>query len=351
MHPKPMRVVFVLFALLAQLASTGCSMAPVEPQAQVAEAPAWPRPPETARIRYLRGVAAPADWGITQGFFGRLVDVITGQNPLRLIRPTGVVERGGILYVADPGARSLFIFDPGQSRARQVRRVGDEVLLSPVALALGPEGSLFLVDSALKKVYALDREGALLRVIAQEGLERPAAVAYDAASGHLYVADSHAHRIGVYASDGRPIRSFGGHGGGAGEFNAPTHLALTRDHSLLVTDALNFRIQAFDDSGRFLWTIGKVGDGAGDFSAPKGVAADSAGHVYVVDALFDAIQIFRGDGELLLGFGERGTRAGQFWLPGGLFMSPQDVLYVADAYNQRIQLFQVLPDAQKEGGK
>jgi DNA-binding beta-propeller fold protein YncE len=338
--------------LLALLVSVGCDVAAEAPQAPVVEAsPVWPRPPQAARIRYLRSVAAPDDWGIAQSFFGRLADAFTGQSPLHFVRPTGVVERGGILYVADPGARSLFIFDAGQSRARQVSRVGDQALVSPVALALGPQGSVFLVDSGRKKVYALDREGALLRVVAEEGLERPSAVAYDAASDRLYVADSHAHRISVYASDGRLFRTFGGNGNGNGEFNAPTHLALMRDHSLLVTDALNFRIQAFDDAGRFLWTLGKVGDGSGDFAAPKGVAADSAGQVYVVDALFDAIQIFRSRGELLLGFGERGMRAGQFWLPGGLFMSAQDVLYVADAYNQRIQLFQVLPDALNEGGR
>jgi DNA-binding beta-propeller fold protein YncE len=302
--------------------------------------PVWPKPPAPVRIRFLKSVATPTDWGVSQSFFRHLLDALTGNKDLHLVRPTGVVERDGMLYVADPGALSLFLFDARQNNAFRVSRIGEETLVSPVALALGPADTLFLADSRLKKVYALDRQGQLRQVVAQQGLQRPAALAYDAVSERLYVADSMAHHVLVYALDGRLLQTIGRNGRANGEFNSPTHLAVTGNGTLLVTDALNFRVQAFDREGRFLWKFGKVGDGAGDFAAPKGVAADSAGEVLVVDALFDAVQIFNQNGTLLLGFGEHGVRPGQFWLPGGLFVDPQDTVYVADAYNQRIQVFQ-----------
>lgn len=309
--------------------------------ASVQEAgPVWPKPPAQARIRYLKSVASPADWGIAQGFFGRMLDALTGHKDLHLVRPTGVVERDGLLFVADPGAQALILLDSKQNHALKVRRIGEDTLVSPVALALGPADTVFLIDSWLKKVYALDAQGKLRQMVAHEGLQRPAALAWDAAGERLYVADSMAHHVLAYALDGRLLQTIGKNGRADGEFNSPTHLALTRDGTLLVTDALNFRIQAFDRTGHFLWKIGKVGDGAGDFAAPKGIAVDSAGQVLVVDALFDALQIFKQDGTLLLGFGERGAHPGQFWLPGGVFIDPQDTLYVADSYNQRIQVFQ-----------
>lgn len=322
------------------------------PQSMAAEeqGPVWPSPPSPARIRYVKSVRTPSDWGIAQGFLGRLVDRITGNRDVHLVRPTGVTERDGVLHVADPGARALFLFDAKQNHALQVSRIGNEILASPVALALGPGDTLFLADSLLKKVYALDGQGQLRHVVAHDGLQRPAALAYDPAADKLYVADSMAHRVAVYAPDGRLLQTIGRNGRGDGEFNSPTHLALTGDGTLLVTDALNFRIQAFDREGRFLWKLGEAGDGAGNFAAPKGIAVDGAGHVLVVDALFDAVQMFREDGMLLMGFGEHGTRAGQFWLPSGMFVDAQDRVYVADSYNQRIQVFQRV-GMKEEGAK
>lgn len=331
---------FMIAGLLLFHAGAGVTTMPVHAALAIEQQLVWPKPPAPARIRYLKSIAGPADWGIAKGFFGRLLDKLTGNKDFHFVRPTGVVERDGVLYVADPGAQSLFLFDARRNSAQQLNRVGRETLVSPVALALGPADTLFLVDSRLKKVYALDRLGQLRQVVAQQGLQRPVALAYDTAGERLYVADSLAHQVLVYALDGRLLQTIGKNGRGDGEFNAPTHLALTRDGTLLVTDALNYRIQAFDRAGRFLWKFGKHGDGAGDSAAPKGIAVDSAGNVLVVDALFDAVQIFRQDGVLLLGFGERGTRLGQFSLPSGLFIDPQDIVYVADAYNQRIQVFQ-----------
>jgi hypothetical protein len=332
-----------MLALL--LAADGCSAPPAK--TPPGEAPAaslvWPRPPAPPRMRYLRSVAGAQDWGIGKSGLRRLLDAITGQTEAHFVRPTGVAERRDVLFVADPGAQALFILDAGRHRLLMVNRLGEEALVSPVAVALGPADTVFLVDSWLKKVFAVDAEGRLQRVVVDRGLARPAAVAYDAARERLYLADSMAHQIVVYAADGRRLNAFGANGRRDGEFNSPTHLALAADGSLLVTDALNFRVQVFDPAGKFLRKMGQPGDGAGDFAAPKGVAADRFGHIYVADALFNAVQIFDRDGALLLGVGELGTRAGQFSLPGGLFMGPSDRLYVADSYNQRIQVFQYLP--------
>lgn len=344
--PRARRPVVRLLLLALLLMASGCSEQPVQPAAAAEPEPGlvWPKSAAAPRVRFLRSVASASDWGIAKGFLARVIDGLTGKDARYFVRPTGVAERDGVLYVADPGAQVLFVFDVKQNRVLRQRRVGQDLLVSPVAVALGPADTLFLVDSWHKKVYMLDRNGQLRREVAHQGLERPAAVAYDADGERLYVADSKGHHVQVFTPDGRQVQSLGSLGRSDGQFNSPTHLAVTRDGTLLVTDALNFRVQAFDRSGRFLWKIGKVGDGSGDLAAPKGVAADREGQVLVVDALFDAVQIFKPDGTLLLGFGERGTQAGQFWLPNGIFVDPQDIVYVADAYNRRIQVFQRVAD-------
>jgi DNA-binding beta-propeller fold protein YncE len=340
-------------ALGLLLFTSGCGApapAKVSPEVPAALL-AWPRPPAEPRIHYVRSVSGPGEWGIAKSFFRRMMDTVIGGGEEHFIRPTGVAERDGVLYVADPGAQALWILDSAQNQFVKVAQVRNEALGSPVAVAVRPDGAVFVADTWLRKVFLLDRQGKLIRIAAEEGLARPAGLAYDAATQRLYVVDSAAHRISAYGPDGTLIRTWGQAGIRDGEFNHPTHLALDRTGMVLVNDALNFRIQAFDREGRFLWKLGHPGDGSGDFAAPKGLAADSEGHVYVVDALFDAVQIFERDGTLLLAFGERGTRAGQFWLPGGLFITPQDQIYVADTYNQRVQVFAFRNDTGKEANK
>jgi sugar lactone lactonase YvrE len=260
------------------------------------------------------------------------------------VRPTGVAEQDGVLYVADPGARTLRILDAPRRKDFAVSRAGDTPLASPVAVAPGPSGTVFLADSWHRKVFAIDRDGLLVRVVVAEGLSRPAALAYDATRDVLYVADSMAHQVLMFGADGRALGSIGANGLAPGEFNSPTHLALSREGVLFVTDALNFRVQSFDVDHRPQAAFGSHGDGAGDFAAPKGVGVDSRGRIYVADAMFDAVQVFRPDGRLLLGMGGQGTGPGQFWLPNGLYVDDTDRLFVADAYNRRIQVFRILPN-------
>ena len=340
----------LIMVLVMPLVTGGCGAPPRAHDATdtTTTGPAWPPPPAEPRIRYVRSVSGPKDWGIEKSLFQRAIDNLVGHADVSFVRPTAVAEQNGVLYIADPGVPALWILDAAENRFVKADRVGETAFLSPVAVAVRPDGAVFVADSALAKVFLVNPAGELIRIAAEEGLERPAGLAYDADAQRLYVADAAKHSISVYGPDGALIATRGQRGTGDGEFNFPTHLTLDRSGTMLVTDALNFRVQAFDRDGRFLWKLGHPGDGAGDFSAPKGVAADSEGHVYVVDALFDAVQIFDREGAVLLSFGEQGSRAGQFWLPGGVFITARDQIFVADAYNRRVQVFLEVPAIGKE---
>ena len=300
----------------------------------------WPQPPNPARIRYVRSISIPGDIGIKRGFFGRLLDAVTSKERERFIRPTGVAESDGVIYVADPGAPALWIFDPQNQASVAVRELGGETLLSPVAVTPERDGRAFVADSLINKVFLVDRGGKMVSVIADSALKRPVGLAWNETSDRLYVADAVGQQVLVYGSGGTRLLSWGSRGSGDGEFNFPAYVALSRSGEVLVTDALNYRVQAFDQNGKFLWKMGRQGDGSGDFAAPKGLATDSEGHLYVVDALFDGVQIFDRKGALLLGFGSRGGAPGEFWLPTGAFIDARDQIYVADSYNQRVQVFE-----------
>jgi DNA-binding beta-propeller fold protein YncE len=300
----------------------------------------WPRPPNPARIRYVRSISIPGDIGIKRGFFGMILDTVTRKAQERFVRPTGVAESDGAIYVADPGAPALWIFDAQKQASVAVRELGGAALLSPVAVTPERDGRAFVADSLINKVFLVDRDGKMVSMIADSGLKRPVGLAWNEASDRLYIADAVGQQVLVYGSGGERLLSWGSRGSGDGEFNFPSYIALSRSGEVLVTDALNYRVQAFDQNGKFLWKMGQQGDGSGDFAAPKGLATDNEGHVYVVDALFDGVQIFDREGSLLLAFGSRGGAPGEFWLPTGAYIDARDQIYVADSYNQRIQVFE-----------
>jgi DNA-binding beta-propeller fold protein YncE len=334
-----------LLLLVGLAAACGTTVHPSPPaQRQASAEPlVWPQPPQQPLIRFIRTVARPADLGIRPSFWKRLLQVVRGQDEEWFVRPGGVTTQGMRVYVADPGARALWILDSQAGRFQRIQKAGEQRLVSPVAVAPGQKSRVYLADSYLAKVFIYSVHGELLETIAEVNLQRPAGLAYDTETDRLYVADSAAHRVWMFTGGGQAIGAIGQRGRGAGEFNFPTHLAVDREGTLYVTDAMGFRIQMFARDGRYLGAFGHHGDGSGDFAAPKGVGVDSQGHVYVVDALFDTVQIFDRRGQYLMNFGHRGIGLGQFWLPGGLFIDGKDRIYVADAYNQRIQIFEYLP--------
>lgn len=331
------------------LSTVGCAMSRAGslPLPDPEEALVWPAPPERPRIRFVQALSGADDLGWRSGFWRGVVGWLAGASlQERFVRPTGVAAAEGMLWVADPGAQALWMFDRQSRRMRCIQRAGKEPLVSPVAVAIGPNRGAFLVDSSLARVMAYDPTGRELATVASPEFRRPSGVTYDLVRHRLYVADSQAHVVWVLTEQGEPLGTIGRRGTGPGEFNFPTHLALDDSGHLYVTDALGFRIQRFTPDGTFAGQFGRQGDASGDFASPKGVAVDPQGRVYVVDALFDTVQLFDGSGRLLLGIGQRGTDRGEFWLPNGVSLEDGTRLYVADAYNQRIQIFETVDPAQ-----
>jgi sugar lactone lactonase YvrE len=342
-HSRSKRLSAMLLAgCILQLAA--CASAPPETAPPAAPALVWPEAPAEARIAYVQAISRPEDLGIRKGFFERLAEVFVGASDARLIRPMAVVTTAdGTVYVADPGARGVHRFDRARGRYRLIQRDDDEPLLSPVGLAVGRAGEVYVADSALAGIWVIARDASIATpLVRQAALKQPTGVAFDPVNGRLLVVDTGAHQVKMFALDGTLQSSFGRRGDGDGEFNYPTSIWRDANGQLYVTDSLNFRIQMFDAQGQFVTRFGRHGDATGDLSRPKGVATDRFGHVYVVDSLFHALQVFDRSGAFLLNIGSQGQAPGEFWLPTGLFVSDNDSIYVADSHNQRVQVLRYI---------
>jgi DNA-binding beta-propeller fold protein YncE len=286
---------------------------------------------------------------VKKSWFRQTIDTLFGREEFEdsMLRPYGVYSRGTRIYVTDPGFGLVHIFDSGKQEYSRIAKGDEDVLISPIGIAAEPDGTIYVSDSVLRKVFVYDIDGVLLRTIGSpELLVRPSGIAVHA--DRVYVVDTHGHQVLAFdKTKGDLLLRFGKKGSAKADFNFPTNIFITAEGLLFVTDSLNFRIQSFSSEGVFLGAFGKHGDGSGDFSKPKGIALDSEGHVYVADAHFDNVQIFDQKGTFLLSFGNPGRAKGEMLLPAGLFIDENDRVYVADSYNRRVQVFQYLREPQQ----
>lgn len=348
----PSRLVFVLIAgMLSACASTQYKMEyEVDPQtAQI-----WPAPPEIPRFRYVgeltgeqnvKEIEESKTFGTKVADFFKMLVGIRGPNPEPVVlqRPqTGCIDERGRILITDVSRRGVMVFDMETGTLSEwLYATPNTSFISPLGIAVGPNGSVYVSDSELNFVVQLDETGAPIKQIGEGLFKRPTGVARDPVQRRLYVADTHAHDIKVFNDDGELIDVIGSRGTKIGEFNSPTHLSFANGN-LYVTDTFNTRVQILTDTGDFKREFGRRGTFVGDLVRPKGVTTDSDGNIYVIESLHDHLLVYNSKGDFLLPIGGTGTDIGQFYLPAGVWSDKQDRIYIADMFNGRIVILQYL---------
>lgn len=333
----------VCFLLLSILFFTGCATSPPFEFVDRRISVVWPAPPDPPRIRYLSLFHGPSDFVVKKGKFSKLIQAVAGEESLGsdFITPSGISTFASRqMIVADPASRAVHWFDLVERESVQLREHGNSRLRSPVSVAFAPDGSFYVSDSELRRVFRFSARLEPLGELSGVSFERPAGIAV-AHDGEKAVVDVLAHRVHLFGRDDRYLRSIPPVGS-EGEMNRPVSITVDRMKNLYVVDSLNFRVVQYDWHGKLLRNFGEPGDSPGYFSRPKGIALDSEGHLYLVDATMNIVQIFTTDGRLLLPFGGEGKKPGQFVLPSGIHIDDKDRIFVADTYNRRIQVFQYL---------
>lgn len=315
-----------------------CAHAPAPP---AAEARAWPPPPAQPRARWA-GSLPPERSEQPSGFTRFLRAVLgTSDEPSgpALARPFGLVLAGGTLVTADPDLPGVFrLPEDGPPQPVTCR---EREWAAPMALAAGPDGTLFVADGGAPAVVRVGPAGEC-RAFGGEVLERPTGLAFQAS--RLYVVDPPRHRIVAFTPDGREVRRFGEEGEGDGQLYFPTAIAAAPDGTLLVVDALNFRVCRFSPEGSFLGAFGERGDEAGRLARPKAIAVTPDGRIYVSDAQRGVVLAFTRRGAFDFELGEPGKAPGQLDQPAGLAVAG-DRLHVASSLNHRIERYLLLGEA------
>jgi len=241
---------------------------------------------------------------------------------------------------------------------RFVRAFGRDLFEKPAGIGIGPDGSIWVTDFDLDRVFRFDSGGRLLAEWGKAGdgpgaFDVPADVAVDS-EGFVYVVDEYHHRIQKFTPDGRFMRAWGKKGKvnivlsalnfmlptmRQSEFYYPSRIAIGPDDRIYVSDAYNNRIQVFDTNGRFLRSIGGAGFWGGRFRIAAGLAVARDGSLFAGDFYNNRIQHFDKKGRFLAAWGESGAERGQFAGPTGVAVDAYGHVFVTDWGNHRIQRF------------
>ena len=257
------------------------------------------------------------------------VAVATDRPPVqaRFVFPSGLAYADdGTLYVVDTAGRGVWAVGPDGSRTA-VRLTGPEgsalKLSHPIGLAAGADGTLWVADTTAHRVLQIDPEG-------------PASVL-------------------AGAEEPRPEPAYGGDGGPAAEARLayPGALALGPDGSLYIADTGNRRIRRVDPDGTIETVAGNgrrrfSGDGGPAVDAgigtPRGLAIDADGTLYFTAGY--RLRRVSPDGTITTEAGtdrrgcagDGGPAAGaRLAYPMGVAVGSDGTLYVADHQNNLIR--------------
>jgi DNA-binding beta-propeller fold protein YncE len=304
----------------------------------------WPKPPDTARIRFVNSISKPEHINISESAAKRFLHYFWGKTPSSIISPNGIaVDADRRLYVVDSKMKMVNVYDARENKHFVFPEKGTSFIF-PVDVAVDTKGTVFVTDSkeAVVKVFK-DRGRHFVREIGKNFLQRPTGIAVNENTDELLVVDTLSSEVIRYDLDTYNYKGrMGTEGNKPGLLHYPISISISQNGNIIVSDSLNFRVQVFSPDGVFRHTFGGPGNAPGYFARPKGVATDSDGNIYVVDALFDNVQMFDSNGRMLMAFGSPGYGYGNFWLPSGIFIDSNDRIYVSDTYNKRVQVFQYL---------
>lgn len=184
----------------------------------------------------------------------------------------------------------------------------------PQRLAIGIDGSIYIVGQGRRGFLVLDQNGRFLRWFKPDDAELYSRMA---ARQSLETED-----LGIVQA---------------------TDIAVDRRGRLFFASEESGRIYAYNSREKFLFSFGIQGGSSGKLSRPRGLAFDEEKRqVFVADFMRHTILVYDMDtGEYLFEFSGRGWSPGWLNYPGDIAVGHKNQVIIADRFNHRVQVLEV----------
>lgn len=281
-------------------------------------------------------------------FSGSMLADSAGALPLS--HPAALaLDPDGNLYLADTGNHRIIKSD---AQGRLLRETGgfgfgNEQFDRPVDLWAGNGLDVFVADYNNQRLLRYDKDlNFISSYSSDESLEENLRFGYPAAialspQGELFVADHEFKRLLRFDVFGNPKASFADFNWGEGGLDRPAKILISARGDIFVSDSVRQVVMIYDAFGNF---TGKLGEGL--LNRPCGLA-EWRDLIFVADRGHRRIACFTRAGEFLAEFGNDGTLR----TPVALALTPairrgQEPVftaraYVLDAAQNCVQVFEV----------
>lgn len=255
------------------------------------------------------------------------------------------VSKDNEIYVLDAGQRCVQVFEV-TGKGEEAKGVflvsfgrpgsGPMELKKPVAMAVGRDNSVYVLDNGRKTVviYRAWRPVHEFSVGGEE--EELVGIAVDPFSNDVYVLDRTKGAVIHYSRSGKLLNRFGENKtrGHPGRLKEPVRLRMDPRRMLWVVDRNGTSTVRFDEKGKFLGRTGGI-----EFGGHLRVSGAPDGGFAVLDKEEFQVTRFDRSGWITARFGAEGTKQNQFQEPIDLTISKTGEIFVLDAEKKSLLRF------------
>lgn len=206
--------------------------------------------------------------------------------------------KDGSFFVLDVGNRRIQRFDASRRFVTQWGTFGSRLgqYQDPVGIAVGPDGTVWVLDDVRSVVEHYTAEGRVLGSFdpfATVPVNGGANSLMIDAEGNLFVTIVDPFKVAVFDPGGTFLRFIGD-----GSFSEqPTHMAMDVGRRLYVTQGAGRGaapgVLVFDMDGTLVGGFGPLGTGIGQVLFPAGIAVDARGGLIVEDSMPESARLIR----------------------------------------------------------